>query len=45
MKRYTKPILTTLYLNIECGFGASQGSPSFDIGIGGWDSDENEYYN
>ena len=39
---YISPQITLLCYNVEQGFGASQGSPGFNIGIGGWDVEEDE---
>lgn len=40
MVEYQTPILNYLDIEVERGFGSSQGSPNFGIGIGGWESDE-----
>ena len=42
---YILPEITLLRFSMEHGFGASQGSPGFNIGIGGWESDEEDYGN
>ena len=39
---YIAPTLTLHYYEVEQGFGASQGSPGFNIGIGGWEVEEDE---
>ena len=39
---YISPEITLLDIEVEQGFGASQGSPGFNIGIGGWDVEEDE---
>jgi hypothetical protein len=41
---YIAPTLTLHYYEVEQGFGASHGSPNFNIGIGPWE-EENEDYN
>lgn len=41
---YIAPTLTLHYYEVEQGFGASQGSPNFNTGIGPWE-EENEDYN
>ena len=40
---YISPEITLLDVEIEQGFGASQGSPGFNIGIGGWEVEEDEF--
>lgn len=40
---YIAPDVTLLYFNAEQGFGASQGSPDINIGIGGWEADNEDY--
>lgn len=40
---YISPEVTLLDVEVEQGFGASQGSPGFNIGIGGWDVEEDEF--
>jgi hypothetical protein len=42
-KDYILPELTLHYYDVEQGFGASQGSPGFNIGIGGWEVEEDEF--
>ena len=39
---YISPEITLLDIEVEQGFGASQGSPGFNIGIGGWEVEEDE---
>ena len=39
---YISPEVTLLDVEVEQGFGASQGSPGLDIGIGGWEVEEDE---
>lgn len=39
---YISPEVTLLDVEVEQGFGASQGSPGFNIGIGGWEVEEDE---
>ena len=40
---YISPEITLLRFSMEQGFGASQGSPGVNIGIGGWGTDEEDY--
>ena len=40
---YISPEIDLLYFSVEQGFGASQGSPGFNIGIGGWEVEEDEF--
>lgn len=40
---YISPEITLLDIEVEQGFGASQGSPGFNIGIGGWEVEEDEF--
>ena len=40
---YISPEVTLLDVEVEQGFGASQGSPGFNIGIGGWEVEEDEF--
>lgn len=40
---YISPEIYLLHFSVEQGFGASQGSPSFNIGIGGWEVEEDEF--
>ena len=42
-KDYILPELTLHYYDVEQGFGASQGSPDVNIGIGGWEVEEDEF--
>jgi hypothetical protein len=42
-KDYILPELTLHYYDVEQGFGASQGSPDVNIGIGGWEADAEDY--
>ena len=42
-KDYILPELTLHYYDVEQGFGASQGSPDVNIGIGGWETDDEDY--
>ena len=42
---YKSPELTLLDIEVEQICGASQGSPGFDIGIGGWEVDNEDYGN
>ena len=42
---YILPEITLLDIEVEQGFGASQGSPGFNIGIGGWEVDNEDYGN
>ena len=39
---YKSPEITLLDIEVEQICGASQGSPGFDIGIGGWEVEEDE---
>ena len=39
---YISPEINILHFSVEQGFGASQGSPGFNIGIGGWEVEEDE---
>ena len=41
--KYISPEITLLDIEVEQGFGASQGSPGFNIGIGGWEVEEDEF--
>lgn len=41
--KYISPEITLLDIEVEQGFGASQGSPDFNIGIGGWEVEEDEF--
>ena len=43
-QQYTTPTILMFYYAVEHGFGASQGSPDVNIGIGPWE-EENEDYN
>lgn len=43
-QQYTTPTILLFYYAVEQGFGASQGSPDVNIGIGPWE-EENEDYN
>ena len=40
---YISPEIDLLHFSVEQGFGASQGSPGFNIGIGGWEVEEDEF--
>ena len=40
---YISPEITLLDIEVEQGFGASLGSPGFNIGIGGWEVEEDEF--
>ena len=40
---YISPEITLLDIEVEQGFGASQGSPDVNIGIGGWETDDEVY--
>ena len=40
---YISPEIALLNIEVEQGFGASQGSSSFDIGIGCWEVEEDEF--
>ena len=40
---YISPEVTLLDVEVEQGFCARQGSPDFDIGIGGWEVEEDEF--
>ena len=40
---YISPEITLLDVEVEQGFGASQGSPDINIGIGGWETDDEDY--
>ena len=40
---YISPGITLLDVEVEQGYGASQGSPDVNIGIGGWETDEEEF--
>ena len=41
--KYISPEITLLDIEVEHGFGASQGSPDFNIGIGAWEVEEDEF--
>ena len=41
--KYISPKIALFCYNMEQGFGASQGSPDFNIGIGTWDEENNDY--
>lgn len=41
--KYIPPEIVPLRVGVEHGFGASQGSPGIDVGIGGWEEDNNDY--
>ena len=40
---YISPEIDLLHFSVEQGFGASQGSPDVNIGIGGWETDDEDY--
>ena len=40
---YISPKITLLCYNVEQGFGASQGSPNVNLGIGSWEEENNDY--
>ena len=40
---YISPEITLLDIEVERGFGSSQGSPNVNIGIGGWEADSEDY--
>ena len=40
---YISPEITLLDVEVEQGYGVSQGSPDVNIGIGGWETDEEDY--
>ena len=40
---YISPKITLFYYTVEQGFGASQGSPNVNLGIGGWEEENNDY--
>ncbi len=40
--KYIAPEVTLLYCEVEQGFGASQGSPDVNIGIGSWETDNED---
>ena len=40
---YISHEIDLLHFSVEQGFGASQGSPGFNIGIGGWEVEEDEF--
>ena len=40
---YISPEIYLLHFSVEQGFGASQGSPGFNIGIGGWEVEEDGF--
>lgn len=40
---YISPEVTLLDVEVEQGYGVSQGSPDVNIGIGGWEADEEDY--
>jgi hypothetical protein len=42
---YISPEIDLLHFSVEQGFGASQGSPGVNIGIGGWEVEEDDYGN
>lgn len=41
--KYISPEITLFDIEVEQGFGASQGSPDFNIGIGEWEVEEDEF--
>lgn len=42
-KNYISPEIYLLDIEVEQGFGASQGSPDVNIDIGGWETDDEDY--
>lgn len=40
---YISPEVTLFDVEVEQGYGASQGSPDVNIGIGSWEADEEDY--
>ena len=42
-KKYISPEIALLDIEVEQGFGASQGSPDFNVGIGPWEVEEDEF--
>ncbi len=40
---YISPEITLLDVEVEQGYGVSQGSSDVNIGIGGWEADEEDY--
>ena len=40
---YISPEVTLLDVEVEQGFGASQGSPNVNIGIGDWEEENDDY--
>ena len=42
-KNYISPEIYMLNLSVEQGFGASQGSPNINIGIGNWEEENCDY--
>ena len=40
---YISPEITLLDVEVEQGYGVSQGSPVVNFGIGGWEADEEDY--
>lgn len=43
IRKYISPKITLLDFVVEQGFGASQGSPNFNVGIGNWEEENNDY--
>ena len=42
MKIYQQPTLHIVDVAVEWGYGASQGSPNINVGIGGWEVENDE---
>ena len=40
---YISPEIDLLHFSVEQGFGASQGSPNVNIGIGDWEEENYDY--
>ena len=42
-KNYISPEIYMLDIEVEQGFGASQGSPNVNIGLGDWEEENYDY--
>lgn len=42
IREYITPEITLFRYSVEQGFGVSDGTPGFNIGIGGWESENEE---
>ena len=42
IREYIAPEITLFHYSVEQGFGVSDVSPDFNIGIGGWESENEE---